>query len=209
MKGRLGRLYYAVPDRIVGHSDARVRRAVNFWFTVVWLFPGSLVWWELKNDLWFVGFLSIWALWISHWTAFAAETPFEDEDSALDQATAAQTQKLLTSHGVILERLAEADESDRTLLEALAVALETQQHIADTLVELAHSDVAISEEIRDRHVENQKMIRDGLALIEKLYRATLPVQVAAEAAVGKDGDGKGSGGRAGARLGKGGGGGAK
>jgi hypothetical protein len=42
--------------------------------------PGALIWLTLRNALWFVGFMSVWAIWVGHLGAVAAETPVEEED---------------------------------------------------------------------------------------------------------------------------------
>lgn len=49
------RVFYALPDRCVVKTDARLRRAVNFWLLVVWLVPGFALWLVLRDALWFVG----------------------------------------------------------------------------------------------------------------------------------------------------------
>lgn len=73
------RAFYALPDRCVVRTDARLRRAVNFWLLVVWLVPGFVLWFVLRDALWFVGFMSVYAIWVSHFGAFSAETPVEPE----------------------------------------------------------------------------------------------------------------------------------
>lgn len=67
-------------DWLTSCLTARDRRTINFWLLIVWLLPGALIWYVLRDALWFVGFMSIYAIWISHWTAVAAETPVETED---------------------------------------------------------------------------------------------------------------------------------
>jgi hypothetical protein len=73
------RFLYGPPDWISESLSARDRRTINFWLLILWIFPGALIWWLLKNELWFIGFMSIYAIWVSHLTAVAAETPVEEE----------------------------------------------------------------------------------------------------------------------------------
>ncbi len=72
-------IFYGPADWLVDRTNARQRRAINFWFLVAWLVPGIPVWIALRSSLWFVGFMSIWAIWTSHWGSLAAETPVEEE----------------------------------------------------------------------------------------------------------------------------------
>ena len=76
----LSRIFFGPPDYFVLKTDARIRRAINFWLLIVWIVPGVFIWLELRNALWFVGFMSIYALWSTHFGAFSAETPVEQED---------------------------------------------------------------------------------------------------------------------------------
>ena len=41
-----------------------------------------------RNELWFVGFMSLYAIWITHLAGWAAETPVEHED---DEALGSST----------------------------------------------------------------------------------------------------------------------
>jgi len=68
-----------LPELLVQRTTAKSRRALNFWLFVVWLVPGTAVWIWLRDELWFVGFMSIYAIWVTHWSGFSAETPVEDE----------------------------------------------------------------------------------------------------------------------------------
>jgi hypothetical protein len=77
--GLLGRLFYGPPEWFVRRTSARTRRAINFWLVVIWLVPGTAVWIYWRDALWFVGFMSIFALWWSGWGGFSAETPVEEE----------------------------------------------------------------------------------------------------------------------------------
>jgi hypothetical protein len=67
-------------DYLVRKTTARRRRQINFWLLVAWVFPGTLIWLWLRDDLWFVGFMSIYAIWVTHWSGFSAETPVEEEE---------------------------------------------------------------------------------------------------------------------------------
>ncbi len=53
---------------------------LHYWFTIVWFTVGLALWIVLRNDLWFVGFMSLYAIWITHLAGWAAETPVEHED---------------------------------------------------------------------------------------------------------------------------------
>jgi hypothetical protein len=76
--GRFDRLLTG--EWLIDRTTARVRRTLHFWCTVVWLTVGSVVWIALRDSLWFVGFMSLYAIWISHIAGWAAETPVEQED---------------------------------------------------------------------------------------------------------------------------------
>lgn len=54
----------------------------HYWLTITWLTVGSAIWPVLRNDLWFVGFMSLYAIWITHLAGWAAETPVEAEGDA-------------------------------------------------------------------------------------------------------------------------------
>jgi len=55
---------------------------IHYWLTIVWLTLGSVVWIVERDALWFVGFMSLYAIWISHVAGWAAEAPVKGEDSA-------------------------------------------------------------------------------------------------------------------------------
>ena len=40
------------------------------------------LWIALRNELWFVGFMSLYAIWVTHLAGWAAETPVESEDES-------------------------------------------------------------------------------------------------------------------------------
>ena len=66
----------------VDKTTAQRRRTIHYWATIVWLTIGLAVWIMLRDALWFVGFMSIYAIWVSHIAGWAAETPVETEDSS-------------------------------------------------------------------------------------------------------------------------------
>jgi hypothetical protein len=68
-------------ELIVDKSTAKIRREVHFWLLALWIVPGVFLWLYLREALWFVGFMSLYAIWISHLTGWAAETPVEEEGS--------------------------------------------------------------------------------------------------------------------------------
>jgi hypothetical protein len=55
---------------------------IHYWATVLWLTVGLVAWILLRNALWFVGFMSLYAIWITHLAGWAAETPVESEGDA-------------------------------------------------------------------------------------------------------------------------------
>ena len=64
---------------VIHHSNAKQRRVIHYWLTIVWLTIGLGTWIVLRQDLWFVGFMSLYAIWITHLAGWAAETPVESE----------------------------------------------------------------------------------------------------------------------------------
>jgi hypothetical protein len=73
------KIFYGVPDLLVRKTTAEQRRALNFWLFVFWLIPGTILWILMLNILAFVGFMSLYAIWFTHWGGFSAETPVEKE----------------------------------------------------------------------------------------------------------------------------------
>ncbi len=65
---------------IVDKTTAQQRRVIHYWATVLWFTVGLVVWIVLRDALWFVGFMSLYAIWITHLAGWAAETPVEPED---------------------------------------------------------------------------------------------------------------------------------
>jgi len=65
---------------VVHRTNARQRRIIHYWMTILWLTVGLALWIVLRQALWFVGFMSLYAIWITHLAGWAAETPVEAED---------------------------------------------------------------------------------------------------------------------------------
>jgi hypothetical protein len=68
------------PDRVARRTTAKQRRAVHFWLTTFWLTAGTVIWLYLRSALWFVGLMSLYAIWVTHLAGWSAETPAEVED---------------------------------------------------------------------------------------------------------------------------------
>ena len=64
---------------MVDRTNAKQRRVIHYWFTILWFTVGLVLWLVLRNELWFVGFMSLYAIWITHLAGWAAETPVEEE----------------------------------------------------------------------------------------------------------------------------------
>ena len=64
---------------VVALTTARQRRIIHYWLTIVWLTLGLVLWLALRQALWFVGFMSLYAIWVTHMAGWAAETPVERE----------------------------------------------------------------------------------------------------------------------------------
>jgi len=64
---------------LVSRTTAHQRRIVHYWLTIFWLTIGLILWIVLRQALWFVGFMSLYAIWITHLAGWAAETPVEEE----------------------------------------------------------------------------------------------------------------------------------
>jgi hypothetical protein len=65
-------------------TTAQQRRIVHYWLTILWFTVGLVVWIVLRDALWFVGFMSLYAIWITHLAGWAAETPVEAEEDEFD-----------------------------------------------------------------------------------------------------------------------------
>ncbi len=64
---------------LIHHTDAKQRRVIHYWLTIGWLTVGLATWIVLRQALWCVGFMSLYAIWITHLAGWAAETPVEAE----------------------------------------------------------------------------------------------------------------------------------
>ena len=64
----------------VDRTSAKRRRVIHYWLTIIWLTVGLVAWIVLRDALWFVGFMSLYAIWVSHIAGWAAETPVEAEE---------------------------------------------------------------------------------------------------------------------------------
>ena len=69
-------------------TSAHRRRVIHYWATILWLTVGFVVWIILRDALWFVGFMSLYAIWVTHIAGWAAETPVEHEGDDGDPASA-------------------------------------------------------------------------------------------------------------------------
>ena len=74
------------PDRVARLTTAKQRRAAHFWLTTFWLTAGTVIWLYLRSALWFVGFMSLYAIWVTHLAGWSAETPAEVEEEAPTEA---------------------------------------------------------------------------------------------------------------------------
>lgn len=72
-------MFYGPGDWLAARFSARDRRAAAAWVLILWVFPGTPVWLLLRGALWFVGLMSIVALWLSAWAMVSGETPVEAE----------------------------------------------------------------------------------------------------------------------------------
>jgi hypothetical protein len=73
------RIFYGPGDWLATCSTARQRRAAATWVLIFWIFPGLPMWLWLRNAIWFIGLMSIIALWLSAWAMVGTETPVEEE----------------------------------------------------------------------------------------------------------------------------------
>jgi hypothetical protein len=65
---------------VIDRTTAEQRRVIHYWATLLWFTVGLVTWIALRDALWFVGFMSLYAIWITHLAGWAAETPVEPED---------------------------------------------------------------------------------------------------------------------------------
>ena len=66
-------------DWLTDRTSASDRRTIHYWLVILWLTAGTALWIILRDALWFVGFMSLYAIWITHLSGWAAETPVEHE----------------------------------------------------------------------------------------------------------------------------------
>ena len=64
---------------VVERTSSKQRRIMHYWLTIVWFTLGTAMWLRERDSLWFVGFMSLYAIWITHLAGWAAETPVEGE----------------------------------------------------------------------------------------------------------------------------------
>lgn len=74
------RIFYTPGDWLAQRSTARTRRALAAWALIFWLGPGFALWILLLHQLWFVGLMSLVALWWTGWSTIGTETPVEKEN---------------------------------------------------------------------------------------------------------------------------------
>ena len=81
----IARLFYWPGDWLCEHTTARQRLAVACWVSIFWLPPGPGFWMWLfwLHALWFVGLMSIAALWLTGLAMVGTETP-NKEEAAID-----------------------------------------------------------------------------------------------------------------------------
>ena len=76
---RVGVSKWLTGEWVIERTTARQRRIVHYWLTILWFTAGLVVWIVFRDALWFVGFMSLYAIWITHLAGWAAETPVEEE----------------------------------------------------------------------------------------------------------------------------------
>ena len=72
----------------IEQTSARRRRVIHYWATLLWLTVGLVAWIILRDALWFVGFMSLYAIWVTHIAGWAAETPVETETADAKEGAA-------------------------------------------------------------------------------------------------------------------------
>lgn len=78
------KLFFYPGDKLARYSTARQRRALAAWALIFWLGPGLVLWLFLLNALWFVGLMSLVALWWTGWSTIGTETPVEEQENVQD-----------------------------------------------------------------------------------------------------------------------------
>lgn len=61
-------------------TTAEQRRTLHYWLTILWIAPGTIIWLIERDALWFVGYMSLYAIIVTHLVGWAAETPVEQEE---------------------------------------------------------------------------------------------------------------------------------
>ena len=69
---------------MIDRTTAKERRVIHYWFTLAWFTAGTILWVVLKDALWFVGFMSLYAIWWTHIGSLSGETPVEVEGDDVD-----------------------------------------------------------------------------------------------------------------------------
>lgn len=72
---------------VVDKTNAKQRRIIHYWATITWITAGSVIWFLLRDALWFVGFMSLYAIWVTHLAGWAAETPIEIQPGENDASS--------------------------------------------------------------------------------------------------------------------------
>jgi hypothetical protein len=74
---------------VIDRTTAEQRRVIHYWATLLWFTVGLVTWIALRDALWFVGFMSLYAIWVTHLAGWAAETPVEpgDEGAPTDRGS--------------------------------------------------------------------------------------------------------------------------
>ena len=47
---------------VIDRTSAKQRRIAHYWLTILWFTVGLVLWVVLRNELWFVGFMSLYDL---------------------------------------------------------------------------------------------------------------------------------------------------
>lgn len=66
-------------EGLVRQTTAQQRRIANWILFEFWLTGGMAIWVVLRSALWFVGFMSLYAILWGHVISWSAETPVEHE----------------------------------------------------------------------------------------------------------------------------------
>lgn len=81
MGEQIKNIFYWPGDWLQANTTQRQRLAVACWVSIFWLPPGPgfFMWLFWIHSLWFVGLMSVVALWMTGLTMVGAETPVEKE----------------------------------------------------------------------------------------------------------------------------------